>query len=740
MIRVDRDPMPLPASLVGVRVERAWRDADEFFRSRTRAARQRQHHFDDTLLAEDDVMAALRSLFHGNCAFCGDDADRLVPHRLRPPQDAVDSDGLTSRRHYFWLAYEWENLYLACVDCVNAQGAKFPVDMQRARVGTQGGALDKERPWLLDPCRDDPERLLVYLRSGEVVSRYPRGAATIETFALNREDLVWRRAEAYADVAARLAVAKQALAAGRSTVFYGDIGALFAPGHPFAGLRRQFANQWVQVRPRMVDRALQSASDGRISLTGLVGDLDRVSNSVMQKSAEAFFAMERLEAVSVTEVSVPEVRFVEAERPLPRYEPDDEPWRALASAEIRSVEIENFRGIRRLRLQLAERPGEGSWSMLLGENGVGKSSILQAIALALCDGATLDELPVDPAAVLRQGAQQGMVRVHLVGVRGARTLRFEHRSPRFEVDGPAEGMLVAGYGSTRLLPSRRGESATSRVASLFDASVSLTAPAEWLPDLDDEHFDAVARALKRLLHLGERDELRRTRDGLIQIVREKAGIPLEHESDGYKAMAAFALDMMQLFLRRWGSLEAAEGVVLVDELGTHLHPRWQMRVTGSLREAFPRVQFIATTHDPLCLRGLRDGEVIVLRKPARGRRVYALQDDLPPVDGLAVDQILTSEHFGLNSTVDPRTEHLFESYYALLSRPRGPLAEETLERLRSELAGLRLLGTTRRERLALEAADQFLAEQSTFADEHEYLRLKQSTRDRIGRIWRESLA
>lgn len=191
---------------------------------------------------------------------------------------------------------------------------------------------------------------------------------------------------------------------------------------------------------------------------------------------------------------------------------------------------------------------------------------------------------------------------------------------------------------------------------------------------------------------------------------------------------------MQLFIQHWGTIEAAEGIVLVDELGAHLHPTWQMRVTESLRETFRRVQFVATTHDPLCLRGLRDGEVVVLRR--RGEEIYAVHDELPPVEGLAVDQLLTSEHFGLNSTLDPAVESLFTRYYDLLSRRHPSHDEEReLDELRVRLEGLRLLGRTRRERLTLEATDYFLAEEQQRTDPEYLSALKNATKREIAEIW-----
>jgi len=173
-------------------------------------------------------------------------------------------------------------------------------------------------------------------------------------------------------------------------------------------------------------------------------------------------------------------------------------------------------------------------------------------------------------------------------------------------------------------------------------------------------------------------------------------------------VVAMCVDIMKVMLEHFDAMEAAKGIVLVDELGAHLHPRWRMRIVDRLREAFPHVQFIVTTHDPLCLRGLKDGEVVVLKKNSRGE-VYVLPDP-PSVAGMRVDQLLTSEHFGLSSTVDPDLEESFERYYELLSKKRLSGDERNeLEDLRKVLAEHRVLGATRRERIMLQAIDRHLA-------------------------------
>lgn len=168
-------------------------------------------------------------------------------------------------------------------------------------------------------------------------------------------------------------------------------------------------------------------------------------------------------------------------------------------------------------------------------------------------------------------------------------------------------------------------------------------------------------------------------------------------------------------MRLWGQSALAEGIVLIDEVGAHLHPRWRLRVVTALRNLMPRIQFVVTTHDPLCLRGIVDGEVVVMRRNSEGD-VISLSD-LPPVTGMRIEQLLTSEHFGLGSTDDPEVAELWESYYRLMALPK-PTAEQSqrLDRVRARLDELEQFGTTERERLLLTSAADYIAQRRETGD------------------------
>jgi predicted ATP-binding protein involved in virulence len=285
--------------------------------------------------------------------------------------------------------------------------------------------------------------------------------------------------------------------------------------------------------------------------------------------------------------------------------------------------------------------------------------------------------------------------------------------------------------------STRAREGTARVDNLFDPFLAITDPTTWLLELDERRFDVVAIGLHTLLDLRSDARLvpdRKTGTVLIQEGRSRDS--LRELSDGYQSMLVLSCDVMRTILSLWDTIEQAEGVVLIDELGAHLHPRWRMTIVSRLRTLLPRMQFIVTTHDPLCLRGLEDGEVVVvLRNEARD---VVTITDLPPVKGLRVDQLLTSEHFGLGSTVDPELDQLYREYYTLRARARPTAAERSrLAEIDARLSDLEQLGTTERERLMLTAADRFLAQRREDGDDNAPTRA--DIEDRLLAMWSEKL-
>lgn len=404
---------------------------------------------------------------------------------------------------------------------------------------------------------------------------------------------------------------------------------------------------------------------------------------------------------------------------------------------VERVVIHNFRPIRDLDLDLSRSTSRrGPWQVLLGENGSGKSSVLHAIALTLMGGDQRRALGIDARSYLRHQARTGLVQVYLAGRADPLELRWGSGDREFEGPEPVPALLL-GYGVTRILPRDGGaplDDRVVRVDNLFDPFLPLTDPTAWLLSLDDATFGQVAGGIHALLALGPDDELVRTREA-VHLRQGRNRSELHALSDGYQSMVVLSCDILRTVLTMWSHPALAEGVVLIDEVGAHLHPRWRMRIVSAARELLPRVQFIVSTHDPLCLRGVLDGEVAVIRRNSVGDVV--VNTDLPPVTGMRIDQLLTSEHFGLGSTDEPEVTELWETYYRIRAAAR-PTAEQSaeLERVTARLDQLEQLGTTERDRLVLGSAAAYIAERREHGDAAPS---SAQARERLAELWSRHL-
>jgi len=99
------------------------------------------------------------------------------------------------RPGYYWLAYEWTNLFFACQICNQKFKANlFPLTDPAARAVSHRDDLSREDPLLVDPEADDPEVHVGFRKEyAYPISDSPKARTTIETVGLNREELAERR-------------------------------------------------------------------------------------------------------------------------------------------------------------------------------------------------------------------------------------------------------------------------------------------------------------------------------------------------------------------------------------------------------------------------------------------------------------------------------------------------------------------------------------------------------------------
>ncbi len=139
-----------------------------------------------------------------------------------------------------------------------------------------------------------------------------------------------------------------------------------------------------------------------------------------------------------------------------------------------------------------------------------------------------------------------------------------------------------------------------------------------------------------------------------------------------------------------------DSLILLDEPDTHLNPIWKWRYLEFLDKVVQRpdsTQIILNTHDPLVIGGLKKEEVRIFQNGADGK-LTAEQPDHDP-RGLGVEGILTSELFGLPTTIDDHTRNTLEARNILLAKQqKGNLTEDEQSELRNIYNHLENLGFT----------------------------------------------
>jgi uncharacterized protein (TIGR02646 family) len=637
MIHVDRPSLSDNPTLLGI-ITAGRKLVDDFLAQPPKKRAQRRAPTELKGQNHHDLGMALYKVFAGKCAYC---------------ETAVDPNRPTFDR--FWpqsaypdRAFDWNNLYLCCTDCNLYKSSHFPL--------VQHGATNKAddrlpSPLLLDPCVVNPEQSLYFLADGCVEALDQPGQATIDTLALNRPVLQHQRRRR-----------------GHETegACYEVLGLIESHGIP---------------TEEFLDRVFD-----------IVTINDSTHLAVVRAVAQQYLVDREL---------LPDF--------AARRAAASEPIRSVVNAParwLRAVKIENFKAIKKLEVEFAPaQQNRQPWLMLLGENGVGKSTVLEAIALAMMAGENFKQ---GAHKWLRPGSRRGLIR--LIWDDGSEdfVLRFERGRTNFDIKGLPPDVPVLAYGATRLLPSEIGTTSSIQcrrnVGNLFDPLIPLAPVQAYLCNktvVSQEVFDRLAYSLIQVLDLDEENDtiIRKSRTLRARIGSKE--FTFANLSGGRKSILALAMDIMYNLAGPDGELRHVEGLVLLDEIELHLHPRWKVKIVQLLRELFPTVRFIATTHDPLCANGLENGELNVMFELPNSNDRDTHQINIPP--GTRTDDILTGPWFGLQSTLDEDTWRKMGEHSNLLQNLHRSVDETAeMHSLEQELRDrLGSYGDTQLQRTAL---------------------------------------
>ncbi|WP_090209492.1 AAA family ATPase [Pseudomonas asplenii] len=716
--KFDRGAVPPPLHLKSEEAKLARARLLEFFSNTDEKILQSNLPALGIQLTYLSVKKCLEELFNRKCAFC-ESVCTTVPYRFRPASNAIPVENHDNAHLYYsWLENAWENIYSICTDCIPDRSDYFPVIGRRAPVPTRnefdfyvksgsgqwGAYPPEEENLLLDPCAsvNFSKHFEVDL-SGELIPISEHARETIQNFKLNRPNLVRKRGEVLKGYLQRYEATKSHGSA------YEQSDLIFNFPHI------EFGGVWLIYLEQEQARSLGNLAVETFFQPGTTNN-------------RLFTALNKYKpVVDVTN--------------LPRF-PEPE----YRTRQLKSIELRNFKSIERLVIDMPENPeqlSEGTTPalLILGENAAGKSSILEAVALAMCSKPARNELALDVHALplnpelLGSSLPEKVAPAFIkLSFRDSTTRTLGISSGRYRVGGEEHLPSVFAYGAFRQYQEEDLPPAEVRpIINLFKSHVLLSNPEKWLLGLREPEFRMVVRALREILSIEAEFDVM-DRDFSSQqcfLVSKLAGTerksrtPLSLASSGYRAVLAMVCDVMQGLMNKksnmyFQTLVSASAVVLIDEVEAHLHPRWKIQIMQALRKALPKVTFIATTHDPLCLRGMHNGEVVVMQRIACHDKalsefpVYVERiTELPNVAQLTIEQLLTSDFFNLSSTDQPDTERELAKFADLLSaREKGEqltqVEQDALHGLERDISSALPVGSTEVQRLVQEAVVEYL--------------------------------
>lgn len=287
----------------------------------------------------------------------------------------------------------------------------------------------------------------------------------------------------------------------------------------------------------------------------------------------------------------------------------------------------------------------------VGENGDGKTLILMAIFMALRGyRVSRDEDPKYVGA-FRSVFEKVKDGSHLCAVDNlGRDYRLD--SAPFFHNVIAYGVHRGRYASESDLPSfeRCG------FMTLFNIDMTLRDPVDWLIKSSLEHPghpELELSELKKVLNEVLEKNLEITQEGAkLSFVEKGTELSFSELSEGYRSTIIFICDLLIRLSKSVGGQENVfkqPGVVLIDEICLHLHPKLQLNIVQKLRRLFPNIQFIMTTHSPVILLGAGKDALFYRVFREKGHTYVSEQYKRKDMDDMMLNTLVTSSLFDLES-------------------------------------------------------------------------------------------
>ncbi|EIX9777090.1 TPA: N-6 DNA methylase [Klebsiella pneumoniae] len=316
---------------------------------------------------------------------------------------------------------------------------------------------------------------------------------------------------------------------------------------------------------------------------------------------------------------------------------------------ISEISLKNFRGYSDFKVSI-----HPSLNVLVGENGVGKTSILEALACGL--GPFLTAMPDAKGKLIKKSdihiSTKGIANYARISIETTSSLSWDlvakgidvYEPPKIGtsaltsyathlVDSQSEYPLIAYYGTNRALTSTSSKVAINPFEKenrgegydfALDAKVNYGILKNWFSKIEvdelrkrDELKDhkfihpakrLVSEAVYQIVDRATCLEFDKNSNDVIVHWKNEQGecvkLTLEQLSEGYRNVVSLTIDLVRrayLLNPTKPKPLTVNGIVLIDEIELHLHPRWQQKILNDLTKLFKNIQFIVTTHSPQVL-------------------------------------------------------------------------------------------------------------------------------------------
>lgn len=338
------------------------------------------------------------------------------------------------------------------------------------------------------------------------------------------------------------------------------------------------------------------------------------------------------------------------------------------------IHIENFKGIKS-----ADFDFDRSVNLIIGNNGTGKTSVLEAVSVALggflsgIDGVntihfskdeirrekqltgtgsnnTVFKTPicVDARLELDVGDDSGIQYFEFSrqkkSIKSSRSTvepRDICKTAQLMVDNSHSILPVISYQSFSRVSNQKKDKWEdpfsddySRVVGYVDCLEEAAndkmlinwckkmEQVAWQQERSIVEYEAVKKAVSSFMKfMQDRETISISYDKRTEELVYSDGeemLPIRLLSSGYRNLLGMVFDIAYRMAVLNPDLlenitEKTPGIVLIDEIDLHLHPNWQWRVVDALKNTFPKVQFIATTHSPIIIASCKEERLISLQ-------------------------------------------------------------------------------------------------------------------------------